>query len=369
MRVVHATLDGNLPRYGIGLAVVRLCGALAARGHDVTLLARAEGAREVAARALAPGVRVVGLEHVRGWWGGRRGYVAQVRRAVAPRADVVHVHTLTRLARWLVPARARRGAPLVVTAHASDELGPAASAAGGVPGARARRHARHVARVLARAAEVVAPSRWMADRVAAVAGRAVHAIGLGATEDVASDVRAHEGFTVLVLGRLVVEKGVDLLLEGVARGLGDDPTATLVVAGDGPERAALERRAAERAPGRVRFVGYAEGAARRALLADADVVAVPTRGDYETFGLAALDASAAGVALLVAGGGALPERVAAGEGRCVASGDPDAWARALRALRDDPAGRRRMGDAGRASARAQSWDASAAAHEALYATL
>ena len=51
----------------------------------------------------------------------------------------------------------------------------------------------------------------------------------------------------------------------------------------------------------------------------------PTLGDYETFGLSALDASAAGVAIVVSSGGALPERVEGGEGSSLPSLFRQTW--------------------------------------------
>ena len=56
---------------------------------------------------------------------------------------------------------------------------------------------------------------------------------------------------MLSIGALVPEKGVDLAIEA----LRDLPDTQLLVAGDGPERDALERAAAAAAPGRVVFAG------------------------------------------------------------------------------------------------------------------
>ncbi|MBL9086270.1 MAG: glycosyltransferase, partial [Planctomycetia bacterium] len=113
LRIAHVTLDGHLPRYGIGLAVVSLARALARGGHDVTLLCRPDGAREVAP---SPRLRVVPLARPAGPLPGSWAYARAVRAALAPGVDVVHVHGLARMAWWLRGARARRGAPLVLTA-------------------------------------------------------------------------------------------------------------------------------------------------------------------------------------------------------------------------------------------------------------
>jgi glycosyltransferase involved in cell wall biosynthesis len=370
VRVAQISLDGNLPRYGIGQAVVRLCRALADGGDDVHLLCRPEGAAALPARR---SLRVTPLVRRGGLLGGRGAYVRQVRRALSGGVDVVHVHAAARMAHWLLPPRARHGAPLVVTCHASDELGPAATAAGGEPGRRARRHARQVDEVLARADVVTAGSRWMAGVVRTRAGgRDVEIVPLGPSSDVASGPSVpHEGFVVLALARFVSIKGLDLLLRAFAAAFRGDPTARLVLAGDGPERAALEALAASLGlAGRVSMPGYLEGEARERALASADVVAVPTLSGYETFGLAALDAGAHGLPIVAVEGGALVERLEGGTGIGVPLGAPEevcaGLARALAALRADPALRARCGAAGREAARAHAWPRVAARFRLCY---
>ena len=76
-----------------------------------------------------------------------------------------------------------------------------------------------------------------------------------------------------------------------------------------------------------------------------DAVAIPsTRPD--PFPNAALEAAAAGVPVVAAGHGGLPEMLRDGEtGVLVPPGDPAALAVALRALADDPARARALGDA------------------------
>jgi alpha-1,6-mannosyltransferase len=97
---------------------------------------------------------------------------------------------------------------------------------------------------------------------------------------------------------------VDAVRELRARGI----PAVGVLAGDGPLRRRLERRAAGLP---VRFLGFVpDRLALAALLATADVVVAP--GPVETFGLAALEAMAAGTPVVAAADGALPEVVGAG---------------------------------------------------------
>jgi glycosyltransferase involved in cell wall biosynthesis len=120
----------------------------------------------------------------------------------------------------------------------------------------------------------------------------------------------------------------------------------LLVAGDGYERAALERRAeAAGCADAVLFTGYRADA--RALMAAVDIVVHPPR--FEGFGLVVAEAMAAGrpvVATDVAGG--LPEMVREGQnGMLVPYGDVGSMTAALVALCADEALRSRMGRAGR----------------------
>lgn len=107
--------------------------------------------------------------------------------------------------------------------------------------------------------------------------------------------------------RLSPEKAPHRAIDAVealrARGV----PAVGVLAGDGNLRRRLERRAAGLP---VRFLGFVPERERlAALLATADVVVAP--GPVETFGLAALEALAAGTPVVAAAEGALPEVVGA----------------------------------------------------------
>jgi glycosyltransferase involved in cell wall biosynthesis len=77
----------------------------------------------------------------------------------------------------------------------------------------------------------------------------------------------------------------------------------LVVAGDGPQRAALSERARG---ARVRFLGHVPDEQLARLRAEAAIALVPSRS-AETFGLAAAEAMAAGVPVVGSRVGALPE--------------------------------------------------------------
>jgi glycosyltransferase involved in cell wall biosynthesis len=142
---------------------------------------------------------------------------------------------------------------------------------------------------------------------------------------------------VVFAGRLSPEKGVDTLVRAVGLAgaeLDDRPGVLLDVAGDGPEREALERLAADVAPGRVRFHGRLPRPELVGLIGSATLSAVPSRW-HENQPLAVLESFALGVPVLATDLGGLPEMVDETVGWVVPADDPAATARAIvGALRD-----------------------------------
>jgi glycosyltransferase involved in cell wall biosynthesis len=107
------------------------------------------------------------------------------------------------------------------------------------------------------------------------------------------DARVPEHDYVLFLGRLNRRKGVDVLLDAFAQ-LPPHSNASLVIAGDGDERATLEAQCAELGlTDRVHFVGAVSGDAKVWLLQNARCVVIPSR-DWEAFPLVVLESFAAG---------------------------------------------------------------------------
>jgi len=113
---------------------------------------------------------------------------------------------------------------------------------------------------------------------------------------------------VLFIGRLVYEKGVQVLLEAMPAVLAQVPGAKLVVAGAGPMRQKLEQRAAEMGLGdRVAFWGFIDDGTKAELYAAADLCVFPSL--YEPFGIVALEAMASRTPLVVSDVGGLAEIV------------------------------------------------------------
>jgi len=114
---------------------------------------------------------------------------------------------------------------------------------------------------------------------------------------------------LLFLGRLVSDKGVDVLLDalGLLAGRGVRPELTIV--GDGPERLALEVQARRLGIGeQVRFLGFREGEDVVRLLNAHRILVVPSRYD-EPFGIVALEGIACGCLVIGSRGGGLKEAI------------------------------------------------------------
>jgi glycosyltransferase involved in cell wall biosynthesis len=188
--------------------------------------------------------------------------------------------------------------------------------------------------------------------------------------DGAIDTVAPTRFHLAFAGRLVRQKGVDILLAAMALLAGRFPSLRLSIAGEGDERPALEAEAARLGlAGRIDFVGRLAHDAIYPFLARADLVVVPSR--IEPFGLVALEAAQVGRAVVASAVDGLPEVIAHGEsGLLVAPEDPPALADAIAVLLDDPARARPLGAAARQRAAVLfAWDNYVGAHERLFETI
>ncbi|NUO87713.1 MAG: glycosyltransferase family 4 protein [Cupriavidus sp.] len=111
------------------------------------------------------------------------------------------------------------------------------------------------------------------------------------------------------VGRLVTEKGVDLLLRSFAKLRAIRPEARLTVIGDGPQYRLLVALAATlECSEAVMFAGAQPPAVVAAMLAQHACLVVPSIG-YEPFGIVALEGLAAGCEVVVTRRGGLPEAV------------------------------------------------------------
>lgn len=361
---------------GLGKAVGDLARELAAQGHDVHVVTRApdDAAQTAAPQPYATTVefgvtvhRVPVLQSLDpvpfvDWVFQMNvafaGCAAQLL-AHGARFDVLHAHD------WLVAAAAaelRAAAPMVATVHAT-EYGRRGGCLGGPVSSRL--HAQE-ARLLAAADEVIVCSEAMRAELrrahpdAPAEPRVIpcgHAVPARAAADdtpsshalspatkagpsspspaEALPPRRADAPVLAFLGRLVPEKGAQVLLTALPHLLAEFPALTLVIAGEGPLRPELETQAASFGE-RVRFAGFLAGDAKSALLDRADLVVMPSL--YEPFGLVALEAMAAGTPLLASAVGGLAGIVTPGvDGELVPPGDAEALAAVALMLLRDPA--------------------------------
>lgn len=220
---------------------------------------------------------------------------------------------------------------------------------------RARRSMLHALRAID---VVVANSTYTADLCAAVG---VDAVVLPPGIDIdprsadvdalAAELGIAERPVVASVSRLVPRKGHRALLDRWDRVLRAVPDAIWVIAGDGPERAALEATA----PRSVRLLGPVDDATVTALLRLADVHVLPgiaLDGHVEGFGIVAAEAGAQGTPTVATAVGGVGEAVGAGG---VVVDDHDQLVDALVSLLHDSERRTTLGQRARQQAEATSW--------------
>ncbi len=274
--------------------------------------------------------------------------------------DLVHAHLGEDIAVLaLAEAVARlHGLPLVVTVHTSVRHTLVAS------DARSRRVKRWGGALEGRAMERAAAVITLTERLRVLAiedgadPAAVHVIpsGVRPAQWAARGPDPFPGLArprVLFVGRLAFQKGVITLVEAAAR---MREAAEVVLVGDGPDRAAVERRIAELGlQDRVTLTGSLRHAEIPGVLRHGDVLVLPST--YEELGSVLVEGMRAGLPIVGSATGGIPEVVREGEtGLLCPPGDPAAFATAIDKLLADPGRRARMGAAARERARRYSWD-------------
>ena len=223
-----------------------------------------------------------------------------------------------------------------------------------------RRARRSAMRTLHAADVVVAVSTYSAD-LAAELGVAPTVINPGVDLDapaadgdaIAAEFDVQDRPLVISVSRLVARKGHADLLAQWGRVISAVPEAVWLIVGDGPEAAALRRAV----PPSVRLVGDVDDCTLAALYRLADVHVMPGRVvndcEVEGFGMAAVEAGAAGTPTIATAVGGTAEAVGDG-GVVVPQGRTDLVAAAIIDLLTDQASRDALG--GHAKARAAQLD-------------
>ncbi len=156
---------------------------------------------------------------------------------------------------------------------------------------------------------------------------------------------------VAYAGRLVPKKGVDVLLCAMAAVHRRLPEARLLILGDGPERARLERLANEFGISKVvDFTGHVDCMSMEKTLASAWVQTVPSLWE-EPFGLVCAEGMMRGTAVVASDSGGLTEQLSNGvNGYLVPPGNANSLARALERILTDREHAESLGQSGRKEA-------------------
>ncbi|HEX9774982.1 MAG TPA: glycosyltransferase family 4 protein [Actinomycetota bacterium] len=339
---------------------------LAGRGHDVSVIAPANGPADVTGVGRAIGIPFNGSVATIGFSPAMAFRVRAALRAIDP--DVVHVHEPFVPSASILSLLAAR-APVVATFHAHiDSLlyraaGPAL---------------RPLFRRIAKPVAVSEPAASSVERVFGVRPAIVpNGVDCAAVADVPPPPPGPP--TILYFGRLERRKGPQVLARAIPLIAEREPGARFVFAGDGPLRASLERAllahpepareapvAEEPARAAVTFTGRFTEQRRRALLAESTIVCLPAIGG-ESFGLTVVEAQAAGRPVVAAANPGYASVVEDGRtGVLVPVDDHEALAAAIVALIRDRARLERMGPAAREGAKRFDWPVVAGRIEAVY---
>jgi teichuronic acid biosynthesis glycosyltransferase TuaC len=273
------------------------------------------------------------------------------------RFDVLHAHCLAPAGH--AAARWSGSAAFVVSAHGPDMINvPENSSVG----------RRACVAAMAKAELVLANSTWAARRCEEIARRslAVRVVHLGA--DVPAVTHTANGAVRMVtVAHLVARKRHETVLRALAL-LAPERRPEYLVIGDGPCREPLERLAAELGVvDRVRFLGQLENREAVARAAGCDLFVMP--GVEEPFGVAFVEAMAAGLPAIGSRGEGGPEDIAAaGPGMIlVEPDDPGALASVLARLTTDWDELARLGAAARETVAANfTWERCGAETVAAY---
>jgi glycosyltransferase involved in cell wall biosynthesis len=396
---------------GSGWSTYELARALRARGHDVTIVqpqpGTPSGVRETAYegfRVRQFGAPAPDIPYVRNYYKSEKltrafaGYLGSLLRS--ERYEIVHAQHVMTIPAAIAAARAAH-VPVVATVrdywpvcywsdlrHTRDGLAlcPACTVAnmgvciqpraGGlwplalpmIPYMRSNLAAKRSA--LARADAVIAVSRRIAQDLVERAPELSRTrleiipnpVDVAALRTL-SRAAAVEPFA-LYLGKLAPNKGTSDLVDVVRHADLDWP---LVIAGDGPDRAELERTA-QLSGRRIEFKGWVDKDEATRLLADASMLIFPSRGP-ESLSRVLLEASALSVPIAAMDTGGTRD-IVEHDVTGLLSSTAEGLAAGVRRLRQDATLRRRLGDAAKRKMERE-FDATAvgARVEQLYAEL
>lgn len=285
--------------------------------------------------------------------------VRHVRRS---RADVVHVIGAGPQCAYLAAFRRLLGARLVFTAQGELTFDPHGAFERSAALRAGLRRALRKADVVTACSEFV--MRGLAEFEEIRAPSFVIPNGVEPNDFAGVSPATELGPYVLGVGRLVPQKGFDVLIDAFASD--ELLELSLVLAGEGFERDRLQARATELGiDSRIRFAGAVDRSRVAELLRGARVFAFPSR--REPFGIALLEAMAAGAPAVATAAGGVPEFACDGENALlVQPDDAKALAAAIARFAFDSELRDRVITGGLATAEAHAWGRIAARYEGIY---
>jgi glycosyltransferase involved in cell wall biosynthesis len=367
MRVLHVVPGLAARTGGVAASVVESCHALDETRVESTIFttdlpasAAAASPRRVTPGELPAGAESLDVQIFRTRMPRRLACSPSLDRALAreiPAYDLVHIHSLFLLPQWSGFRHAvRHRVPYVVSPRGS--LDPYLRQRGRAP--KALTTALWQGRMLESAALVLLTSAAEEElaRPALPAGtpRAIVPNPLDVqrfrelpTGEVFRSryLGGHRGRVILSLGRLAEVKGLDRLIAAFARIAPDFPDCRLVLAGpddDGLEPSLRRLAAQVGVAERVHFPGMLTGKAKLSALAAATVWALPSH--TENFGVAVVEALAAGVPTIVSPAVNISAEALTADALIVAENTPAEFAAGLVRLLGDEVERRRLAEAG-----------------------
>ncbi|HJQ60553.1 MAG TPA: glycosyltransferase, partial [Vineibacter sp.] len=380
MRILHLIATLARESGGPAQACLEMARAVAARGHDVAISTtnwpgKAAEPVPTGVPLRQDGVTVTYFPVLppRGWKPSLA--MARVLRRELASFDVVHLHSLYLFHDWLGGRLCRRfGVPYIVRPHGM--LDPYIR-----NHHRGRKHLMELLfqdRVLRHAAAVHYTSEVEREISrpfdhGAPARIVPLGVDLAGFDALPPPERFAERFPetrgrriVLFLSRLHPKKGLDLLLPAFARLASDDPSLHLVIAG--PDDGMLDQcKAWARRDGihdRVTFTGMLRGEDKLAAFAAATLFALPSYS--ENFGIAVVEAMAAGLPVVISDQVNIWREIQAGGGALVTRCDSDKLALALSTVLADRPLAEDMARKARATVRRlYHWDSVAASLEAM----
>jgi N-acetyl-alpha-D-glucosaminyl L-malate synthase BshA len=363
MRIAFLTLLFP-PRWvgGIEIATYNLAVELSKRGHEVHVVTSLD--EGVPAESVEQGVHIHRLPYPSRvpFWSVMTFFQRASRCMKGIRPDLVQIQSL--LWGWMGSSmRFTRGTPFIVAGHGDDVYRDSRLK---MPAIRSS---------LRRADAVIALTPNMERELERIYDRDIHVVPNGihvgwfSRPDPEARSRwglSDESKVIVYIGGLRPVKGVEHLVRAFRSIKASVPDATLLLVGDGQERAALEGLT-DRSDlsGSVRFVGEVKNEEVPAYLSASDVFVLPSLS--EGLPIVALEAMAAGLPVVCSRVGGLPDLIGEGEnGFLVVPGDEQGIASSVVRLLTDEALRSRISANNRKKAQDYDWGVIASQAEGIY---